>query len=789
MNYKELIEELLQELSYRVGIVDIYNKEQQSIISEILTEWGEFEAKETIFRFLNEADEEKRFKSPILNRKIKYTGKDGKEREGLVGNLLTSPKDSPGRIEAEKLLPPEGSDERNAINQEIGSQSGGGPQDDTKSSGTDSVEQDTQTGSAVKKGTKSGDSYQKNRVSKEIETQEKLDGEDGDSNQITDSTTEEEKEEFNKSLNASVSELREKRRIGEAGAGGAAASFGESVYADNVTSLDLDEFKKENEKEIQAEVENLKTKQLNKEQKLVLKNMGLKPPPDKEGLEYLAARKVFFNQQLEKTTAEKDHVYNQDPRVKKSFEKWMNAAFDGAVSTRELLEEGDEIDTSRPYTCVQSDSSVDKKVLAELEKRRDNAKSDEERKHYEREIYFFKKSGTYHDTYVVGEDSKGRMTIVSVTNKAASNLKDPHNNTTPAARLAVLEGKYDEKTQKLVVGVIKEGIERVTTVTQDTKNNSAKIEVDEPFAKLARIAGSTYFKTIDDKAKKPTRIKDKKNDRFGLPRVGFEFGCWLEDKGISAEDYNNLDDTQRIKLVQQFMGDAEWHEENQTDGPTYEPFAKLFIKIGEVDTGGHNQLLKVRAEAEKQGIDLNASNIKEAGDIKRNEQGAVKETHEKVVKTIYDSDKEAGYPKTDGNGNVVENGPAARAYIDTVLDALHFTSYIDFDDKDDGKLIAQMGIRGAKPSDIRKCLGDLSGYGDIPPGTREGLKEYLRNTSTIDAESGAIIIKSKKNGQDTQLAEDTWRTAGTSQKVASSFGNDMQECVGAKVDERRSNKE
>lgn len=160
--------------------------------------------------------------------------------------------------------------------------------------------------------------------------------------------------------------------------------------------------------------------------------------------------------------------------------------------------------------------------------------------------------------------------------------------------------------------------------------------------------------------------------------------------------------------------------------------AKLFIKVGEVDTGGHRQLLKVRAEAEKQGIDLTASNLRECGDIKRNEQGAVKETHEKVVNTIYDADKKDGFPKTDANGNVVENGPAAKAYIDTVLDSLHFTSYIDFDDKDDNKLIAQMGIRGAKPSDVRKCLGDLSGYGDIPPGNREGLKEYLRNTSTVD---------------------------------------------------------
>ena len=123
MNRTKLIDELLQELSYRVGIVNIYNKEQQSIMSEILTEWGEFEVKETIFRFLNE-DDEKRFKNPLLNRKITYVGKDGKEREGLVGNLLTSPKDSPGRIEAERLLPPEGSDARDAINQEIGSQGG-----------------------------------------------------------------------------------------------------------------------------------------------------------------------------------------------------------------------------------------------------------------------------------------------------------------------------------------------------------------------------------------------------------------------------------------------------------------------------------------------------------------------------------------------------------------------------------------------------------------------------------------------------------------------------------------
>jgi hypothetical protein len=55
MNHTELIDKLLRELSYRVGIVDLKNKNQQSIISEILTEWNEYDAKTRIMEFLTEA--------------------------------------------------------------------------------------------------------------------------------------------------------------------------------------------------------------------------------------------------------------------------------------------------------------------------------------------------------------------------------------------------------------------------------------------------------------------------------------------------------------------------------------------------------------------------------------------------------------------------------------------------------------------------------------------------------------------------------------------------------------
>ncbi len=117
------------------------------------------------------------------------------------------------------------------------------------------------------------------------------------------------------------------------------------------------------------------------------------------------------------------------------------------------------------------------------------------------------------------------------------------------------------------------------------------------------------------------------------------------------------------------------------------------------------------------------------------------------------------------------------------MDALHCNKYIDMEDDEDDTMIIQMGIRGAKPSDIRNCLATTSGY---TWGDREGLKKHMENSCSIDAETGAVVIKGK-NGT-TKIADDTWRTAGTSQKVASGFGEDMRNCVKGSVDNRRQGK-
>lgn len=55
MNHTQLIHDLIHELSYRVGIPNLQSKEHQSIISEILTEWGKLDEKKVIMEFLTEA--------------------------------------------------------------------------------------------------------------------------------------------------------------------------------------------------------------------------------------------------------------------------------------------------------------------------------------------------------------------------------------------------------------------------------------------------------------------------------------------------------------------------------------------------------------------------------------------------------------------------------------------------------------------------------------------------------------------------------------------------------------
>jgi hypothetical protein len=145
MNLSELINEILSEWAYRVddGMPNPKNPTHLKELGIVLSEMGLSHIKNTLVENLlmekgktpePVKEEEGSFSNPILNKKIKYKNTKGEDAEGLVGNLLRLPAEHPGRQAAERLLPADGTPERDKMNQDLGGQGQAGgaekPKDD-----------------------------------------------------------------------------------------------------------------------------------------------------------------------------------------------------------------------------------------------------------------------------------------------------------------------------------------------------------------------------------------------------------------------------------------------------------------------------------------------------------------------------------------------------------------------------------------------------------------------------------------------------------------------------------
>ena len=542
----------------------------------------------------------------------------------------------------------------------------------------------------------------------------------------------------------SQNDLQGKRDKGDAGAGGPVASQGESIYVKNINdNFNVDEYSEKNRDEIDINKDKIKQKGLSASQKRTIQALGLS---EGGGIEYLATREHHAQQELQRIKEDKDSVFYK--KGKKGFNgndeaylEWCRAAYDGAIETRRVLDNDTDLDTSQPHHAVQSEKEIDDQVQSHLEDMVKNSEG-EDKQYYEKELASFKKFREYHDTFVIGKDKSGRTHIVSVSNKKGDDLKDPHNNTTPAKRLSVIKERFGEDVAKRVSNTIQEGIETVSDTKQSAVKRSSELQVDDDLSKVCET-------------KEMQPYIEKLNNHKG-------FQEWLQTSGYKSEELSTGD---KLRLMQDYSRMLIQNGQK----PAYEPFGKIMTKVGEF-----TRTKKFRENYSD--INFESPAINECIEIKKDEKEAVSKTHKKVVQEVGEADSELGFPK-DG-----KNGPHTQGYIDSVLDVLHFNTYID---GGDGKMIVQMGINGAQPKHIRGCLKDLSGFdGEIEtPEGRGALKTYLREKCTIDSDSGAVYVEGP-DGK-TQLAEDTWRTAGTSQKVASGFGNDFRKCVSDKLIEER----
>ena len=121
MDYTQLIDKLLRELSTRVGIVNIYDKDQQYMMSEILTEWGNFDEKKIIFEFLTEKDNNK----IDGDTPVDYVDKKGDKQQTTYKNAMSSDKESPQYKAALKLKQDGGESETTTDNSSVEKTLGG----------------------------------------------------------------------------------------------------------------------------------------------------------------------------------------------------------------------------------------------------------------------------------------------------------------------------------------------------------------------------------------------------------------------------------------------------------------------------------------------------------------------------------------------------------------------------------------------------------------------------------------------------------------------------------------
>ena len=123
MDYTQLIDKLVRELSYRVGVPNIHDKEHQSIMSEILSEWGEFDAKQKIFEFLTEKDTD----TIEPETPVDYIDKKGDKQQTTYKNAMSSDKESAQYKAALKLKQnggePESSTDNSSVEKTLGGKS------------------------------------------------------------------------------------------------------------------------------------------------------------------------------------------------------------------------------------------------------------------------------------------------------------------------------------------------------------------------------------------------------------------------------------------------------------------------------------------------------------------------------------------------------------------------------------------------------------------------------------------------------------------------------------------
>lgn len=747
MHHTKIIDKLVRELSYRVGIPNVHNKEHQSIMSEILSEWGEYDVKEKLFEFLTEKDEKKPEDDKYYNTGgkgyIKMADKAKYDSQGKDFDGETFTKEGPGVYKAME----KGGDgdktktNTDAVTKTIGKDSDYGKKEAERQARVADKEKNAVGSTDGSKDVEivsdlNRDVFDTKKNKTKVAYKDNPDG--PTRNQMLDGLNSGSLDVLSE-FQDGVSANREK---GIAGPGGAKASAGESKYCGGVDT-NFDKWDSDNAELVSKKEAEVKSRKRSADESRTAIQLGMNVDSP-EFNTYLAKREVWAEQEIEKAkdtiTYKKAFGGNKISTTSPlgPYTEWMHAAYDGAISTQRHIKQLGIFDSSKPTKTIQSTPEADDAFQAHLEDNVTNSESDEDREYAKKQLKNFRKYKGYHDTYTVGYDEKGRTTYLGISNKKDDQLRDPQNNSNPSKRFKVLKEKFGEDVAQGVTNSLEKNLKRVEEVKQTTVKASSNLDITDEYAKIC-----------ETKELQPYVEK--------LREVG-KFRDYLKAKNLDP-------DTIGTKELLTEMQNSTREQLEAGGKPSYKVYAKIAIKVGE-------ESIKAKFKKSNPKINFDDNAIVGAVQIKETEKQTVKESHLSFVSDLEEVDTPDGYSE---NNPEADNGPHQQGYVGGVLDALHIDSYIDSDD-DDGMLI-QMGINSVTPSMIKKCVAERSGFTEdtTTPEGKKALKDHLRKRCRITP--GESSVKIMNGNKEEELFEDSWRTAGESQKIATGFGEGMRDCL------------
>lgn len=745
MDYKEIIDKLVRELSFRVGIPNVHNKEQQSIMSEILSEWGEYDVKETIFEFLtNEDDTEGEDKDYAHIGKGFYVKTSDKGKDGAQKYT----KDDSGKLKAvsdsdyEKEKEKQGEEGEEAAKDSEQNSSGDGS----------SPEEEKEKQDSINKTLGATSSYGK----KQKELKKKVDNKEKGipSSDVPQKSQEEIIDTFSTEKDDIIQGKKNPpgtggSAIGEMYGGTAISEFYESPLSE-------DEF-------IEKHFQDVRNSSMSK---------GMDDKAIKTWL------KVSYKTGVSEVNELKN---NSKYRFKEP--------------------------QSKPYPIpvmdpVNKKGSARESLISLFEQKLANAKDDVAKKHYERQLRFIK-SREDSDTGVLYETEEGNMGFKHTSNKKS--FSDPVFNSTVNKRGEVMKSSVtavseqynlDEGTIEKVTNNIDATVQKaVGSIQQAGKGPSGALESNvsdtSEFAKKHKLG--KQFKNFDGgQGGRKNYLEDIKEEIGSNKGLGKKVNKVLEEKGV-PQPYSDDDiagavlevsksgDTTSsvtkmvVKLSDNVKLVREVHNRMRTKYPNLSE-EELKEKTLETVNGYKN---KSGESFDTESLDTMLSPemdwIEKVGAQTRDAMG---EAHKQIVTDLSNADEKWQKENAPNQPQPPINGPHKQAYIESYMKQMHWDRYILGEQED----IGDMNIAGktVNSEHIRGCLGKLSGYeGDLNTSEgKKGLMSHLRKTMQISSESQSLTFNSKDGSKPIELGKEQYRTKGVGvNSLLGNFGKDLQSCL------------